>query len=122
MLTRVRNAQKAGHASVEMPHSRLKAEIARVLKREGFVSDFAVENGAPKSLKLLLKYTEQLEPVIRGLKRESCPGLRRYVVAAKVPRVLGGQGIAILSTSAGILTDREARARNIGGEMLCTVW
>ncbi len=122
MLTRIRNAHKAGHEAVEMPHSRLKDEIAQVLKREGFISDYAVEGGAKKSLKLNLKYTEEHEPVIRGLKRESRPGLRRYVVAAKVPRVLGGQGIAVLSTSSGVLTDSEARGQNVGGEVLCSVW
>lgn len=122
MLTRVRNAQKAAHPSVEMPYSRLKDEVAQVLKREGFIADIAVESGNPKSLKLFLKYTEELEPVIRGVKRESRPGLRRYVAAAKVPRVLGGQGVAVLSTSSGILTDREARSRHVGGEVLCTIW
>ncbi|MBL7076889.1 MAG: 30S ribosomal protein S8 [Kiritimatiellae bacterium] len=122
MLTRIRNAQASGHESVEMPHSRLKGEIAQVLKREGFIGDYAVEGGTPKSLKLNLKYTEELEPVIRGLKRESRPGLRQYVVAAKVPRVLAGQGIAVLSTSSGVLTDREARSQNVGGEVLCTIW
>ena len=122
MLTRVRNAQKAEHKLVEMPFSRLKGEIAQVLKREGFISDFAVESGNPDILKLSLKYTEEREPVIRGLKRESRPGLRRYVVAAKVPRVLGGQGVAILSTSSGILTDKEARGQHVGGEVLCSVW
>ncbi len=122
MLTRIRNAQKAGRETVEMPYSRLKGEIAQVLKREGFILDYAVEDGTRKSLKLNLKYTEEHEPVIRGLKRESRPGLRQYVVAAKVPRVLGGQGIAVLSTSSGVLTDSEARGRNVGGEVLCSVW
>lgn len=122
MLTRIRNAQASKHETVEMPHSRLKGEIAQVLKREGFIADYAVEGGTPKSLKLNLKYTEELEPVIRGLKRESRPGLRRYVAAAKVPRVLGGQGIAVLSTSSGILTDGEARGQNVGGEVLCSIW
>ena len=122
MLTRIRNAQKAEHETVEMPFSRLKGEIAQVLKREGFITDFVVEGGTPKSLKLSLKYTEDHEPVIRGLKRESRPGLRHYVAAAKVPRVLAGQGIAVLSTSSGILTDREARGQNVGGEVLCTIW
>ena len=92
MLTRVRNAQKAGHEAVDMPFSRLKGEVAGVMKREGFIADYAVEGDAIKSLKLVLKYTEEHEPVIRGLKRESRPGLRHYVAAAKVPRVLAGQG------------------------------
>ncbi|MDP6490472.1 MAG: 30S ribosomal protein S8 [Kiritimatiellia bacterium] len=122
MLTRIRNAQKAEHETVEMPFSRLKGEIAQVLKREGFIMDFVVEGGTPKTLKLSLKYTEEHEPVIRGLKRESRPGLRHYVAATKVPRVLAGQGIAVLSTSSGILTDREARGQNVGGEVLCTIW
>ena len=123
MLTRVRNAQKAAHETVEMPFSRLKGEVAGVLKREGFIADYAIEGGpVKKSLKLILKYTEEREPVIRGLKRESRPGLRHYVAAAKVPRVLGGQGVAVLSTSAGVLTDQEARGRGVGGEVLCTIW
>ncbi len=122
MLTRIRNAHRAGHATVEMPHSRLKGEIAQVLKREGFIADFVVEGGTKKSLILSLKYTEDREPVISGLKRDSRPGLRHYVAAGKVPRVLGGQGIAVLSTSSGVLTDREARSRNVGGEVLCSVW
>lgn len=122
MLTRIRNAQRAGHETVSMPFSRLKGELAQVLKREGFISDYAVESGNPKILNLNLKYTEEREPVIRGLKRESRPGLRQYVVADKVPRVLGGQGIAVLSTSSGILTDREARGKKVGGELLCSIW
>lgn len=122
MLTRVRNAHKAQHETVSMPFSRLKGEVAQVLKREGFIVDYSTENGTPKLLTLVLKYTAEHESVIRGLKRESRPGLRRYVEAAKVPRVLGGQGIAILSTSSGILTDREARGQHVGGEVLCTVW
>ncbi len=122
MLTRIRNAQNANHPTVAMPHSRLKGEIAQVLKREGFISDLSVEGGTKKVLNLNLKYTEDHEPVIRGLERESRPGLRRYVAAAKVPRVLGGQGIAVLSTSSGIMTDREARSKNVGGEVLCVVW
>lgn len=122
MLTRIRNAMRAEHDAVEMPFSRMKGEISRVMKQEGLIVDFAVESGIPRTLKVYLKYTGQGEPVIRGLKRESRPGLRRYVAADEIPRVLGGQGVAVLSTSSGILTDREARARHVGGEVLCSIW
>jgi small subunit ribosomal protein S8 len=122
MLTRIRNALGAGRDVVEMPHSKMKAEIARVLKHEGFVNDFSVEGGVRKELKVYLRYTDKREPAIRGLKRMSTPGLRRYVQARAVPRVLGGQGVALLSTSRGILSDREAREQGIGGELICTVW
>ena len=122
MLTRIRNAYGAGHEVVDMPHSRLKGEVARILKKEGFLTDYAVEGGAKKSLRLYLKYAGEHEPVIRGVKRESRPGLRRYVNAADVPRVLGGLGVAILSTSTGVMTDKDARAKHVGGELLCSVW
>lgn len=122
MLTRIRNALGAGHEAVDMPHSRLKEQIAQVMKREGFIKDYAVAGAPGKSLKLGLKYTDEQEPVIRGLKRDSRPGLRHYVTAKDVPRVLGGQGVALLSTSSGILTDREARSHHVGGEVLCSIW
>lgn len=122
MLTRIRNAHMAGHEVVEVPHSKLKGEITRVLKREGYINDYVVEGSVKKTLRLYLKYTGESEPAIRGLKRESKLGLRSYVAAAEVPRVLGGLGIAILSTSSGIMTDREARGKHVGGEVLCSIW
>lgn len=122
MLTRIRNGARAGLSVVTMPHSRLKGEIARILKREGFIADFEVqEEGAKKTLALRLRYRGD-RPVIRGLRRVSKPGLRRYVGADEVPRVVGGTGIAVLSTSQGILSDREARRAHVGGEVLCYVW
>lgn len=123
MLTRIRNAHRAGLPVAEMPSSRMKSEIARVLKDEGFVADFVVENrGAAKSLKVFLKYTDDGEAVIRGLRRESKPGLRRYVSAREQPRVLSGLGTAVLSTSQGVMTGKEAGRKNVGGEFLCSVW
>lgn len=122
MLTRLRNGHMAGREVVEMPHSRLKAEILGVLRREGFIKDFVVEGETKKTLRIFLKYTEEREPVIRGLRRNSKPGRRLYVVADGIPRILGGLGIAILSTSAGVMTDAEARRRKVGGEFLCSVW
>ena len=122
-LTRIRNACMAGHSSVEIPYSKMKNELARILKQEGFIRDFVTEGALPNQmLKLYLKYDLDEVPVIRGLRRISRPGLRAYTHAAKVPRVLGGIGIAILSTSHGVLTDREARKQNTGGEILCEVW
>lgn len=122
MLTRIRNAHMGGHEVVEMPHSRLKTEITRVLKREGYVTDYVVEGGVRKVLRLYLKYTDDHDPAIRGLQRESKPGLRRYVSTAEVKPVLGGLGVSILSTSAGVMSDREARKKHVGGEVLCSVW
>ena len=123
MLTRIRNAAAAGKEAVTMPHSNLKSEVARILKREGFILDYTTEADASrKNLRIYLKYGPEQEPVINGLQRVSRPGFRRYVGAGEVPRVLGGLGIAILSTSSGIVTDREARKRHIGGEVLCQVW
>ena len=122
MLTRIRNAHMAERDIVEMPHSKFKAEIARVLKKEGFVSDYVAEGGVKKTLRVYLKYTANRQPTIRGLRCLSHPGMHRYVSADKIPRVQGGMGIAILSTPSGILTDREARQRHTGGELLCYVW
>lgn len=122
MLTRIRNASRAGLRDVAVPHSRLKGEIARILKSEGYIVDFETEeDGAKKTLRLRLRYRGE-KPVIRGLRRISKPGIRRYVQAADVPRVLGGTGVAVLSTSRGVLTDREARKAGIGGEVLCYIW
>ena len=123
MLTRIRNACKAGLPAVEMGHSRLKAEIARLLKKEGYVADVAdaTEDGK-KILRVVLKYDYNEKPIIQQLHRVSRPGLRRYVGAGEIPRVRGGLGTAVLSTSRGLMTDREARAARVGGEVLCQIW
>jgi small subunit ribosomal protein S8 len=121
MLTRIRNASRAMQPQVQMPHSRLKESIAGILKREGYISEVAVEAGMPKLIKLKLKY-EGRKGVIEGLRRMSKPGLRRYVGATEIPRVLGGLGISILSTPEGVMTGVQARKKNIGGELLCYVW
>ncbi len=121
-LTRLRNAKSSRLDELSIPYSRLKAEMCDILRREGYLSDFAVDNsGRHPALKVHLKYVNR-SPAITGLKRVSKPGLRKYVKATEVPRVLGGLGIAILSTSSGLLTDREARRRNVGGELLAYVW
>jgi small subunit ribosomal protein S8 len=123
MLTRIRNASQARLDIVQMPHSAMKSEIARVLKKEGFIKDFMTEGGGgKKNLRVHLKYGSGHAPVIRGLRRISKPGLRRYVQTAKVPRVVGGMGIAILTTSQGIMTDHDARKTKTGGEVICYVW
>ncbi len=124
MLTRIRNALGAGQDTVLIPHSRLKAEIAQILKREGYILGVSEEPGPTpqKVLRLQLKYGPEREPVIQGVRRFSRPGLRKYAGSASLPHVLGGLGIAIVSTSSGLMTDREARRRKIGGEVLCTVW
>jgi small subunit ribosomal protein S8 len=125
MLTRIRNASSAKLDVTEMPHSILKGEVARILKKEGFIADYVTEgHGGKKNLRVFLKYGAGASrpPVIRGLRRISKPGLRRYVATTKLPRVMGGMGLAILSTSKGILTDREAREQKAGGEVLCHVW
>jgi len=123
MLTRVRNSHRAGAEIVEMEHSRIKAEIARILKKEGYIRDYVVEGGSKrKVLRLYLKYTEDREPAIRGIKRQSKPGLRLYTEAKKMPKVLGGMGVVILTTPQGLMTGKEAAKRGIGGEIICTVW
>lgn len=123
MLTRVRNALRAGHDAVVVPYSNLKSEIVRVMKREGFIQDFVAEKQAGhKVLRIQLKYGPDRMPVIRGLRRISKPSLRQYTVAKDIPLVVGGMGVAILSTSKGIMTDREARAQKLGGEVICYVW
>jgi small subunit ribosomal protein S8 len=121
MLTRIRNAGRALLPEVEMPHSKLKENIAHVLKREGYVADVSVEGKTAKKLKLKLKYAGR-KSVIEGIKRVSTPGLRRYSGATDLPRVLGGLGTSIISTSQGIMTGTEAKKKNVGGEMLCVVW
>ena len=123
MLTRIRNANMAEKKVVQMPHSKMKSEIARLLKSEGFIKDYTMENEDGKSvLNVFLKYTVEREPVIQGLRRISKSSCRKYVASDEVPRVLGGIGVALLSTSSGVMTDNEARTQQIGGEVLCYVW
>lgn len=123
MLTRIRNAGMAEHASVEMPSSKFKVELAKVLKAEGYILDYAVkEVDKFKILSVTLKYAQDGKPLITKLKRASRPGLRTYMKAKNLPKILGGLGIAIVSTSKGLLTDRRARKENVGGEVLCYVW
>ncbi len=121
-LTRLRNASKARKTQVLLPYSRIKNDVARVLKQEGYITDYAVESDGPKQyLRITSKYMEQT-PALTGLKRVSRPGLRRYVGATEIPRVRGGQGIAILSTPRGVLSNREAKRQNVGGELLAFVY
>jgi small subunit ribosomal protein S8 len=123
MLTRIRNASSARHEKVLVPRSGLKIRIAEVLKEEGFIRDFLVhEDGPQGAITILLKYSADREPAISDIKRVSKPGLRRYVPTDSIPRILNGMGIAILSTSKGVLVDREARKQKVGGELICTVW
>jgi small subunit ribosomal protein S8 len=121
MLTRIRNAGAAQLPVVKLPHSRIKESVAKLLKSEGYVSDVSVDGDVKKTIKINLKFNGR-KSVIEGLKRISKPGLRRYVGATEIPRVRGGLGIAIVSTSEGILTDTQARKKNLGGELLCYVW
>jgi small subunit ribosomal protein S8 len=123
MLTRIRNAVMVKFDSVEMPTSNVKASVAKVLKEEGFISDFRLIEGAVQGvLKIDLKYGPEKESVITGIKRISKPGLRKYTKANAIPKVLNGLGIAIVSTSKGVVADKTARALNAGGEILCEVW
>lgn len=123
MLTRIRNALAVRHESVSMPASIMKSAIGRILKGEGFIRDYDMPRGHPHPmLRIHLSYLEGKEPAIRGLKRVSKPGLRIYVGKGEIPRVYGGAGIAILSTSLGVMTGREAWRQRIGGELLCYVW
>ena len=125
MLTRIRNANTAMHDEVRMPSSKLKESLAKVLLSEGYITDFRVqdESDSPRrTLTIDMKYSPERQRVISGIKRVSKPGLRVYTKAESVPRVLGGLGVAVLSTSQGLLTDREARKRRVGGEVLCYVW
>ncbi|WP_419833441.1 30S ribosomal protein S8 [Endozoicomonas atrinae] len=121
MLTRIRNAQMAEHASVTMPSSKIKVAVAKVLKDEGFIADYNVAGEAKAELVIELKYFEG-KPVIESLKRTSRPGLRSYAGKEALPKVNGGLGIAIVSTNKGVMTDRAARAAGVGGEVLCTVF
>ena len=123
MLTRIRNANKARHDKLEIPASNVKKEIAEILKREGFIRDYEfVEDNKQGVLRVFLMYGVNEQHVITGLKRISKPGLRVYVKADEIPRVLNGLGIAIISTSKGILSDKEAREQTVGGEVLAYVW
>ncbi len=125
MLTRIRNASVAGQETVRMPSSKLKEALAGILRREGYVAEFRVieEPSRPgRILEITMKYNAERVPSITGLRRVSKPGLRVYTKADRLPRVLGGLGVAVLSTSQGLMTDREARERRVGGEVLCYVW
>jgi len=123
MLTRLRNANSAYHDTVSMPHSKLKAHIADILKAEGYISDWAVADArVGKTLTLELKFGPNRERSIAGIKRVSKPGLRVYAKSTEIPTVLGGLGVAILSTSSGLLTDRQAEKKGVGGEVLAYVW
>jgi small subunit ribosomal protein S8 len=121
MLTRLRNGGRALLPHIELPHSRLKENIAKILKSEGYVSEVAVDGKVIKKIKIRLKYNGK-KNVIEGLKRVSKPGLRKYVGATEIPRVRGGLGVAVLSTPEGLMTDTQARKKNLGGELLCYVW
>jgi len=124
MLTRIRNAVSSKHRRVDMPASKLKTEIARLLKESNFISDYKIvetENGM-RVLRVALKYAQGGQPVIRQLQRISSPGLRKYVGVGEIPRVRNGLGVAILSTSQGLMTDRQARKARTGGELLAIVW
>jgi small subunit ribosomal protein S8 len=123
MLTRLRNASVARHASVEMPFSKMKLAIAKILEQEGFVSGFDIKDeGNHKSLRVMLKYDSQRQPVMTGLRRVSKPGLRVYAGIHDIPRVLGGAGTIVVSTNRGIMTGREARRRHLGGELIAEIW
>jgi small subunit ribosomal protein S8 len=125
MLTRVRNANTAMHDTVKMPSSKLKEALAKILVQEGYIAGFNVSDntaGPGKTLEIELKYSAERSRTISGIKRVSKPGLRVYSAADKLPRVLGGLGVAVLSTSQGLMTDKEARKRHVGGEVLCFVW
>ena len=123
MLTRIRNASKARFPMVEMPLSSLKVSVARVLKEEGYIEDYQTLKEGPQGLlKVHLKYGPHNEQVITGIRRVSKPGRRRYTTSGRIPTVMSGLGIAVLTTSKGVMTDRVARRENVGGELLCEVW
>jgi len=123
MLTRIRNAKQNKSKEVKIPTSKIKTEIARILKEEGFIEDYKIGKETPQSyITLTLKYTNKKECVITGLKRISKPGLRVYAEACDIPKVLNGFGIAIISTSKGIMTDKQARRENVGGEVMAYIW
>ena len=123
MLTRIRNAIMARHDSVPVPVSRMKLSVARILKEEGFIKDYEVLRGKPeRTIKIYLRYYDDNQSVISGLKRVSRPGLRAYVQRNEIPRIYGGMGVAIVSTSRGVRTGQQARRMGIGGELLCYIW
>lgn len=123
MLTRIRNANSASHDSVTMPYSNMKSRIAEILKAEGYIKDWREEEAeVGKNLVIELKYTQQRERAISGVRRISKPGLRVYAKSTNLPKVLGGLGVAILSTSSGLLTDKQASKKGVGGEVLAYVW
>ena len=123
MLTRLRNANSAHHETVSMPHSKLKSNIAEILQAQGYISGWTVEDAkVGKTLTLTLKYGPSRERALTGVRRVSKPGLRVYAKSTNLPQVLGGLGVAILSTSSGLLTDRQAQAKGVGGEVLAYVW
>ena len=125
MLTRIRNANVAMHDTVRMPSSKLKEALAAILEREGYIEGYAAQDDPTRPgrvMEIRMKYSPDRDRTISGLRRVSKPGLRVYIKADKLPRVLGGLGVAVLSTSQGLMTDREARQRRVGGEVLCYVW
>lgn len=124
LLTRIRNASMAGHKDVIIPHSKEKEALVKVLQQEGYIQRYELREDARgfKQIRVVLKYDALGYPVFRKLKRESTPGLRRYFKVDNIPRVLNGAGVAILSTNKGVMTDRQARADRVGGELLCTVY
>jgi small subunit ribosomal protein S8 len=125
MLTRLRNANTAMHDDVSMPSSKVKEALAELLKKEGYIEDYATADNTDRpgrTLTVTMKYSPERARIISGIKRVSKPGLRVYTKSDKIPRVLGGLGVAVLSTSQGLMTDREARKRHMGGEILCFVW
>jgi small subunit ribosomal protein S8 len=121
MLARIRNAGRALRPVVAVPHSRMKENIANILKKEGYVAEVSVEGKLPKTIQIKLKYQGK-KTVIEGLRRISRPGLRHYVGATEIPRVRGGLGVAVVSTSEGVMTGVQAKKKNLGGELLCYVW
>jgi small subunit ribosomal protein S8 len=122
MLTRIRNGLMARHPRVEMPLSKLKVRIAEILKDEGFISEYSVQSEAPATLAVVLKYGRDKSSAIVGMRRLSRPGRRVYVKHSDLPKVMSGMGISIISTSRGVLTNRQAETERIGGELLCEVW
>ena len=123
MLTRIRNANTVGHKNVEMPSSKLKVELARLLKEEGYISDYSTrQENKFTFLNIELKYDDKNHPVISNLRRVSRPGLRNYCKAKNLPQVFGGLGVAVISTSKGLMSDRHARKENLGGEVICYIW
>jgi small subunit ribosomal protein S8 len=122
-LTRIRNGLSSQHREVEVPASRLKTEMSHILKEQGYIRDYAVEpNPVGETIRIELKYTEDREPVITGMERVSRPGRRRYVKGTEVPRVLGGMGTAIVSTSRGVMSGHDAKAQGVGGEVIAYIW